>query len=122
MTEARKGTSHTNAPIHVELHLDVGTLEGNIVTGNQIWRFEDATPTAEQEDIEAGPHLSIRTTSSANQYETTDTLTGFTDNFAEKPAWNGEPEDGEFGLDEDEIGFPEDMPFTVAQSKAWKPD
>lgn len=66
--------------------------------------------------------MSIRTSAGANQYEVDDTLTGFTDNFAEKPAWAGEPEDDDFTLEEDEIGFPEDMPFTQAQSKAWTPD
>lgn len=120
MTEARKATNHTNAPIHVELTLAIGTLEGNVIRDNNIWRFANATPA--QATIEAGPHLGIRTTGAGNTYEVTDTLTGWTGNTKERPVWIGDPEADDFRLSRTNSfasWFPSDMPFTASLSKAW---
>lgn len=122
MTEARKATNHTNAPIHVELTLAIGTLEGNIIRDNNVWRFADGTP--DQATIEAGPHLGIRTTGAGNTYEVTDTLTGWTGNTKERPAWAGDPEADDLRLDGSNAfasWFPGSMPFTAALSQAWEP-
>lgn len=122
MTEARKATNHTNAPIHVELTLAIGTLEGNVIRDNNIWRFASATPA--QATIEAGPHLGIRTTGIGNTYEVTDTLTGWTGNTKERPAWAGDPEADDLRLDGSNTfanWFPGSMPFTAAMSQAWSP-
>lgn len=120
MTEARKATAHTNAPLNVEMTLSLGTLEGNLIYDNQIWRFDDATP--DQATIESGPHLAIRKTGGQNTYAVTDTLTGWTGNTATKPAWLGDPEtpSDDLRLTSDLISA--DAPFTTALSRAWTAD
>lgn len=118
MTEARKATAHTNAPINVELTLSLGTLEGNLIYDNQIWRFADGTP--DQATIESGPHLAIRKTGGQNTYAVTDTLTGWTGNVATKPEWLGDPETDDLRLTSDLISA--DAPFTTALSRAWTAD
>lgn len=119
MNEARKGTTHTNAPIHLELFLEDGTTEGNRITDNVVWRFTNTAPTSL--DSETGYHLSIRAGGSQNQYYTSQTADGWSGGTSRKPAWAGDPESGDFRLSVDPIGFPPDMPFTAALSKAWSP-
>lgn len=119
MNEARKGTTHTNAPIHLELTLSDGTTEGNRITDNIVWRFTNADPTSNT--IETGPHLSIRITGSQNQYLASEETTGWTDNTAQKPAWASTPESGDFRLSTDTLNLPGNMPFTEALSQAWEP-
>lgn len=119
MTEARKGAAHTNAPINIDLTRSIGTLEGNIIRNNQIWRFANGTP--DQTDIEPGPHLTIKTTASQLTYSVTDTLTGFTGNVATKPTWLGTPETPS---DDHRVSGSlvlSGSPFTAELSKAWEP-
>lgn len=119
MTNARKSVNHFNAPINYEGTLAVGTLEGNLVRDNTLWRFTNDAPTSDT--IEDGPHIAIRTTGAGNTFVVTDTgLSGWTGNVAAKPAWTGLPESDDFRITGSTL--PANMPFTEALSQAWEPD
>jgi hypothetical protein len=123
MKEIRKTalSAVNNSPFSALLPSTDGTLEG-IVTydGNQVWRFEDGTP--DQATIEAGPHLTLYDSgSTTDAYEVDDVLAGWTNNFAEKPDWAGDPETGDVRLTSTSLSFPNNMPFTPSLSRAWEP-
>lgn len=122
MKEIRKtAIPADNAPLSMLYDLS-GTLAGVVTyNGNQVWRFEDGTP--DQETIETGAHLAIRdsATPTADFYAVTDSLTGWTNNFAAKPDWSDDPETGDMRLGSTTLDFPANMPFTPALSRAWEP-
>ena len=124
MPETLKGSALTNAPVYVSMNrTGSATLEGNTIRENNIWRFATGTPN--QSAIETGDHLLVRISAGASTgYETTEALTGWTDNTQVGPVWAGDQEAGDMRLAASNafVGwFSGNMPFRAADSKAWSP-